>query len=109
MAETECHGAELLSSVFVRFFLTAVSACANIGSAMRILTQDEVIGRLRKLQSENTATYLAHQIGITSAHMSEIMRKKCQPTKKVLRFLGLRREKSITYTYFELNGAKGKK
>jgi hypothetical protein len=75
---------------------------------MKILTQDEVLDRLRKMQGGRSAAALAKEIGISAAHMSEIFRKTRHVPKWLLGPMGLCSERTITVTYFELNGRGGK-
>jgi hypothetical protein len=73
---------------------------------MKILTQDEVIARLRAKQGDQSAAELARQLGISAAFLSELFRKTRHVPKPILKILGIGREKATTYTYFELNGKR---
>lgn len=75
---------------------------------MRTYTQDGVAGLLRRrLEEFKTLKALAKESGISAGYLSAVMSGK-EPGPKVLRFLGLRRERSISVIYFE-NGKRGQK
>jgi len=76
---------------------------------MKILTQDEVLDRLRKMQGEmSMRQFAATKLRVSVAYLSEIYKKTRQPNAKILQALGCAKERTITTTYFELNGRGGR-
>jgi transcriptional regulator with XRE-family HTH domain len=71
---------------------------------MKILTQDEVLRRLREKQGERSMRKFAILLGISVSYLSEIYKKTRNPNPAVLKALGIGKERTITTTYFETNG-----
>lgn len=68
---------------------------------MRTYTQGGVAELLRKrLNAVKTLKALASESGISAGYLSAVMSGK-EPGPKVLRFLGLSRERAVSVIYFE--------
>ena len=74
---------------------------------MRTYTQDQVAAMLRARQT-GTLKELAKESGISAPYLSKIMDLRMEPGPKVLRFLGLKRDRRVSVTYFAANGKGGK-
>ncbi len=74
---------------------------------MKILTQDDVLALLRKKQGTDSLRAFATSLGISAAYLSDVYNKNRQPGGKLLKVLGVRKERKITTSYFEV--AKGTK
>ena len=76
---------------------------------MRTYTQAGVAYMLEKrLIGGQTLKALAKESGISAGYLSSVIALRCEPGPKVLRFLGLKRERVVTVTYFEAGNGRGK-
>lgn len=64
-------------------------------------TVAEVIGRLQKQQKSMSLRQFAKVIGISAPYLSDIYNGNRHPGPKILRMLGLSRERAVSVTYFE--------
>lgn len=73
---------------------------------MKLYSREQVIGLLRKRRGTTPIPRFAAEIGIKPEYLQQIIGGHRNPSTRVLKFLGLGKEKTVTVTYFELNGAK---
>lgn len=73
---------------------------------MRTYTRDEVSGLLRSRIGQESPRKFGERLGLSSQFIYMVLGGKCEPGPKLLKFLGLTREKSVTITYFENGKAK---
>ena len=73
-------------------------------SAMKILTQDDVIFALKARQGPLTLRRFAKKLGISAANLSAVYKKKMLPGKRILKALELGKESTRSTIFFELNG-----
>lgn len=76
---------------------------------MKTLTQEQVVSALRSQQGGRNFREYARLIGISAAYLNDTYKGNRVPGKKVLDFLGIRRERVVTVTYFEAANGKTKK
>ena len=65
------------------------------------MDRTNVIDLLLRKQGDRSLREFADEVGCSAAYLSDIYRGNRQPGKKILRFLGLRRKRTVevTYTY----------
>jgi len=74
--------------------------------AMNILSQEEVLRRLKERQGRRSMTRFAKQLGISTPNLSAVYKKKMLPGKRILKALEIGKESTRSTIYFELNGVK---
>lgn len=73
---------------------------------MKTFTQEQVIEILKKKQGKRTAREFARELGFSANYIHYVLTGKQEPSSKLLALVGMRKEKTVTVTYFEMNGAK---
>ena len=73
---------------------------------MKTYDREQVIELLRKRRGLTPVERFAAQIGVKPVYLSQILAGYRNPGKRVLKFLDLGKEKTVTVVYFELNGGK---
>lgn len=68
---------------------------------MRTYTQDEIPGLLRSRMNEESPRRFGERFGLSSQFVYQVLNGKREPGPKLLKFLGLKREKAVTIAYFE--------
>lgn len=78
----------------------------NIISDMKTYDREQVIELLRKRKGSTPLARFAVEIGVKPLYLSQILAGYRNPGIRVLKYLGLGKEKTVKVSYFEMNGAK---
>lgn len=73
---------------------------------MKTYDREQVIELLKKRKGSTPTARFAADIGVKPLYLTQILAGYRNPGLRVLKYLGLGKEKTVTVTYFEMNGAK---
>lgn len=69
---------------------------------MRTYTQEQVIAKLRAKQGHMSATRFAEdELDVSQPYLSDVYAGNRTPGRKILKYLGLAKEKTVSVVYFE--------
>lgn len=68
---------------------------------MKTYTKEQVIAKLRAKQGRKRAGKFAEEIGVSAPYLSDVYAGNRAPGGKILDFMGLAKEKTVSVVYFE--------
>lgn len=68
---------------------------------MRTYTEEQVLGIIKKRQGKRTLRELCGDFGVSQTYIHNVLNGVSPPSSKILKVLGLAKEKTVSVVYFE--------